>query len=672
MAKNLMARFLNWQDANPKKSNYAKDFRNVLTADVGYGTPIFCDEVLANTNVSLDMKCAMFTNATVSPLYSRIKMQVTAWWCPMSTYVPALRDSVKTDATTDYSFPTVNFDWTSLRTHYMSDVSAFGDSELIPVGTKQYQSSFATVVYGDNMPYVPTSSIFTYLRMWPANFSPLQFLAGTTFPEGRNAIPLLMYYDIFRNYIINNQENNSYLRMRAKYDKPDSYVLTNRSLAYPAGAPVDRVITREQLDTLYKRVRTLGMNYTQDEPWDITLSLGALFGGNLFPTKNVFFPVGPNGVNVADLSLGDMYENYYFQPDYHYGLWRDTYINDPYVAFISDENVDYERDVAKVVVSADETASGNEMIFTMEQLRVSSMIQNFVRSHIFRNNSFDEYVDVEYGCRPQRNLDKPMFLGALSSYLVFNDVMSTAQTGDSMDVMDKQQLGSRAAVGEGHMFSGKYRGKDRKGRYDRPFVKFHAPEPGYLMLILTIKPEVNYFEGYDQMYDKHTIFDLYRPSMRGIGYQDKCYRHINTIPQLEVDATGARVLYTTYVSRDGGTFLNLSTPRDWSAFDVAYAHEPFGFEYMSKPSVINGQMAEIGTYLHWTNARSLNNVFDTPVFRSNFPSDDRGVDLLNTTILPEMYHYIFANTNNLDNFQFFYDFDYNVYQPVARQILSFK
>lgn len=136
----------------------------------------------------------------------------------------------------------------------------------------------------------------------------------------------------------------------------------------------------------------------------------------------------------------------------------------------------------------------------MEELRIGTMLQNFVRSHIFDNGDFADYVDVEYGCKPPRMLSKPMFLGAISNYLTFSDVIATAQTGESGEILSNDSVGSRAAVGQGHMFTGRYKGKNKYGKYDRSFIKFHASEPGYLMLILTIKPEVAYFEGYDALF----------------------------------------------------------------------------------------------------------------------------------------------------------------------------
>lgn len=634
---------MDWQNPNHPRANWAKDFRNITSADVGYGIPIFLDEIIGNTNVSLDIKCAMFTNPTKAPLYSRFKMQVTGWWAPISTYVPALRDSVKVDATTDYSFPVINFDYSSIRSQYEQ-------SRQNLIEGSESEEDIALVAYGAGTPYVPTASIWSYLRMWPNNFNPMKFVGGinpTYYPQAKNAIPLLMYYDILRNYIINNQDQTTFIRQRGFKPVPDGYDSYGGS--FTTRSPLDSALTRDQLDNFFGFVRRTLTSYPQDEPVDIS---------DAFKTYLSIFP--PNKIVHADgkKSGQDFINSIVFYDDYHCGLWRDTYLNDFYTAYISDENVEYERNTAKIVIDPAESID-DSIEFTMEEIRIGSMIQNFVRSHIFDNGDFADYVDVEYGCKPPRMLSKPMFLGAISNYLTFSDVIATAQTGDSGDILSNDSVGSRAAVGQGHMFTGKYKGKNKYGKYDRSFIKFHASEPGYLMLILTIKPEVAYFEGYDALFDKHSIFDLYRPSFAEIGYQDKCVRHANLLPT-NGNVTGLRYM-------GNGQYAFDDPVEVYSVYDKAYAYEPYGFEYMGKPSIITGQMSEVGTYRHWTNGRSFNN-WSLGDYYGDAWLDHK----YTTTITPEAYHYIFANTQNLDNFQFFFDFDYNCYQPVPHKILSFK
>ena len=642
MATNLVKQYMDWQNPNHPKANWAKDFRNITSADIGYGIPIFLDEIIGNTNVSLDIKCAMFTNPTKAPLYSRFKMQVTGWWAPISTYVPALRDSVKVDATTDFSFPVINFDYTNIRDNYQRVVQRLTNSTFT-------NHDLATFVAGAGTPYVPTASIWSYLRMWPSNFNPLKFVGGgnpTHFPQAKNAIPLLIYYDILRNYIINNQDQKTFIRQRAF--KP---LVGTDSLTPFGGAasrsPIDSQITRDGLDQFFASIRKKLTDYQQDDPVDISAEFQLL---GIFPPNKIVF--GDNSKTNQDFI-----DSLVFYDDYHNGLWRDTYLNDFYTAYISDENVEYERNTAKITIDPSESLDG-QLEFTMEELRIGTMLQNFVRSHIFDNGDFADYVDVEYGCKPPRMLSKPMFLGSISNYLTFSDVIATAQTGDSGEILSNESVGSRAAVGQGHMFTGRYKGKNKYGKYDRSFIKFHASEPGYLMLILTIKPEVSYFEGYDALFDKHSIFDLYRPSFAQIGYQDKCVRHADLLPS---------PLKVNKLAFNGSVPSIVDGSIDYSTYDVAYAYEPYGFEYMGKPSIITGQMSEEGTYRHWTNGRSFSS-WDI----SDFVGDNSVGNKFTTTITPELYHYIFANTQNLDNFQFFFDFDYNCYQPVPHKILSFK
>lgn len=633
---------MDWSNPNHPRANWAKDFRNITSADVGYGIPIFLDEIVGNSNVSLDIKCAMFTNPTKAPLYSRFKMQVTAWWSPISTYVPALRDSVKVDATTDYSFPVINFDYDNIRTQYQHSVTRL-------VSNSGTNSDLAVVSAGTGFPYIPTASIWSYLRMWPSGYNPVTFVGNTQgyYPQAKNAIPLLMYYDILRNYIINNQDQTTFIRRNGAKPKPgNNYTVFGFNVTE---SPLDSRVTRDMLDTLFGNIRRALTDYQKNDPIDITQYLQLV---SLVPPIKTAY--GDNS-----LSGKDFVDSLIFYDDYHSGLWRDTYLNDFFTAYISDENVEYERNTAKIVIEPSQSSDGSTE-FTMEEIRIGTMLQNFVRSHIFDNGDFADYCDVEYGVKPPRALSKPMFMGAISSYLTFSDIMATAQTGDSGDILSNNDIGSRAAVGQGHMFTGRYRGKNSKGKYDRSFIKFHASEPGYLMLILTIKPEVAYFEGYDALFDKHSIFDLYRPSFAEIGYQDKCQRHANLLP---------KSTYVNELSFNGtnGAVSEIRGVQDFAQWDVAYAYEPYGFEYMGKPSIITGQMSEVGTYRHWTNGRSFNRWG-----RSDFIGGAGIGDRYTTTIAPEEYHYIFANTQNLDNFQFFFDFDYNVYQPVPHRILSFK
>ena len=83
-----------------------------------------------------------------------------------------------------------------------------------------------------------------------------------------------------------------------------------------------------------------------------------------------------------------------------------------------------------------------------------------------------------------------------------------------------------------------------------------------------------------------------------------------------------------------------------------------------------GQMTQDNYYQSWSLARSFNYVRGANKTGFNtFPSDS--MRLYSSYIIPEMYNNIFANTQNIDNFQFYLSFDYKKYQPVSKQFLSF-
>ena len=119
MANNLVEYLASLRKNNPKRANWFMDCPVVGTNDWGFGKVKLCKEIIAGSRVRYDFKSAYSTNPTVTPVLSRAKVSVTAWWIPVRLYVPALRDGVQVKSgRTDYSFPTINFDYAGIYNAY--------------------------------------------------------------------------------------------------------------------------------------------------------------------------------------------------------------------------------------------------------------------------------------------------------------------------------------------------------------------------------------------------------------------------------------------------------------------------------------------------------------------------------------------------------------------------
>lgn len=600
MATNPIMNLLNVEWPEKNLSNWNVDYDLATTMDVGYNVPILTDKIMAHTHVRLNLGAATFTNPTIAPLYAKYKQQITAWWAPTALYVPKMRDGDKWDADTDVKYPFVCPDWT--------DITLSG----------------ADTYTGNGHEYIPTASLGHYLGLYPARFTTATWdTTGDVVPD-RDGIPLLMYYDIFRNFIANQQEEMFPIRTRAFLPA----FVNNAGQTTVARNAVDSYISRSLIDEAITNCRNINRRQLEQS---VNSIFADLFGFDpLFARRSVFF-LGDDVTNESQITDP---ANFIFAEDYNYGLTRSPYAADYFSSFVSNENVELERTKARVKVEND--------FFTMEQWKIASRMQNFIRKTIFSNSDFSEFIDVHFGVKPPRNLDKPMFLGARVEDIYFNDVISTAQTisQDSPDntIDGNQNLGSRAAFGRAKLQAS-----------NDWFVEFTSREPGYLMLICTLIPEVSYFEGLDPMFSTLQFSEEYFPEFDAIGWQDKRKSTFNVVPRQ--DPTGAIVINGPLVKFD-----------EW---DTALAQEPAWFEYMAKYNRLSGQMTD-PMYRHWTLARSFNHGYQA--------GDNVALNQLrayNVYIQPEMFNGIFAVTQNVHNFQMYVAFDYKKRQPLSKQFLSF-
>lgn len=623
MKQNLVSKLLDMQMPEVRRANWDLGHDIVTSMDVGYIIPIFTDEILANTNVDFDLYNAVFANPTLAPLYGRYKLQFTAWFAPTSLYVPPLRDGDAVDADTDFAFPYISPNWNLANSQASRDYSH-----------SQSGRNFSLVTSQDGQ-YVPHGSLLEYLGMYPGgwnanswvtypfvadpNDNPIDDITNVV-PPRRNAIPFLMYWDIFRNYFLNVQEPNFPIRSRAF---TPSYVDINGDVT-PSSPPQDIYGTRSQLDTFFKKVRS---SYSAEDGCNVRAIWEDIFE-NLFARRRVVDLTG-TGV-VAETDNGFDSSTVLFFEDYHHNLARTTYMPDMFTAWISNTNVELERSKAKVVVENNE--------FTMEQWKTASRIQNFVRKTIFKNSDFAEFIDVHYGVKPPTNLTKPMFLGAMSSDVAFNDVVSTATTSDDTSIDGNSQLGSRAGYGRG----GRNREEDNNG-----FVRFHSKEPGYFMVLATLVPEVFYYESSEPFYNKLSLSEYFYPEYNAIGYQDLAVSDLNEVPYRD----------------ELGVFPTNNV--DWQTWNDTLAQQPAWMEYMTRQNRVRGQMSLPGVYRPWSLSRSFNYTNQVGI---TLP---RGMQYT-SYVLPEMFNNIFVNTQNVDNFQLYIGFDYKKYQPVLKQFLSFN
>ena len=507
--KNPLSSHFETDTVNGSRSNFNVGYKNRFSADFGYLIPAGLWDVPAHSHFKCDLYASLSSNPTLAPILGKVKFRAEAYFVEKAAYVQRLRDNEKVPIDRNVPFPT--FSAQKFRGHY----SAKG-------------------------------SITDFLQMYPSGFN-------TTFINGEspndctphlNAIPFIMYYDIFRNYYVNPQDDNIPIRDKGYYPATEDN-------SYPIE---DVYVTREQLDTFVREARD-------------SQEVDTVFFDNLGVSPLMAMePTYDNRVTPFDHQRGS-----------HHGLMRRTLNNDFFTSFISNDNAKLMHTYSNVTV--------NGGTFNMEQVNLANRNWRLATRSLLWGTDWKDFNKVHYGVDLLIPYGKPQFLGAISSDFTFDDVISQAQTGSNDitsadDVTKNTNLASRAGLAYGALHT-----NDNKH-----FIEFNTKDEGYVMVLISLVPEVDYYQGIDPMYTKTNLQHSWMQELNSVGLQD-FHRH------------WASVVPTGNAS---------SNVVSWEELNTALWQVPIWFEYMAKYNQLHGDFTADFLNRYWVFSRpfdGLNGLF---------------------------------------------------------------
>lgn len=91
-------------------------------------------------------------------------------------------------------------------------------------------------------------------------------------------------------------------------------------------------------------------------------------------------------------------------------------------------------------------------------------------------------------------------------------------------------------------------------------IKFKADEPGYIMCITSLTPRVDYFQGNEWDLYLENLDQLHKPQLDGIGFQDRLYRNMNAnVPSQERKKNiGKQPAWIEYMTNVNKTYGNFA------------------------------------------------------------------------------------------------------------------
>ena len=543
---------------------------------MGVGTLVPCMKIPAfpgdTFEINIDKK--VMTHPTVGPLFGSYKMQVDIFTCPMRLYMSGLHNNMLN----------VGLNMAQIKVPKINRAT-----ENIDNPTKE-----------NPWAQVHPSCILSYLG-FKGQLS--------TNPYKVNAIPLLAYLDIFKNYYANKQEENFYSIMPGVTNlsilgTPTQkitqmgirYQITDIDLTISPATGSDAIGTAENI---YINVNVYniqdGIERLQETKW-ITVKEYANWAG-ITPTINN---------SQLKVSKGQM-KDVYVDNKYTINTWIKPTGTNPTVNIKAYELEELDK-LREQILAAPPTQefmlapSINRQIHYLKDLlnRVTDsttgefrtatagcgLLLKTLQSDIFNNWINTEWIDGDNGISAitaidtssgeftidTLNLAKKVY-DMLNRIAVsggsYRDWIETVYTGGYMMhtetpvyeggmscEIEFQEVVSNSATEDEPLGTLAGRGVSTQSKGGTLHIKIN--EPCYIIGIVSITPRVDYCQGNDwDMFQIDTMDDWHKPALDGIGFQD-LLTHTMAWWQPRNTSVGKQPAWINYMTNFNKTFGNFA------------------------------------------------------------------------------------------------------------------
>lgn len=513
------------------------------------------------------------THPTVGPLFGSYKLQHFIFTCPIRLYNSWLHNN-RTGIgmkMSDIKFPTFSHYAVVLKT----------DKKGKPI----YEGKMTN-----------PSSLINYLGFKGTRLNK-EYASSSPIATSQNAIPYLAYWDIFKNYFANKQEENFYYvgvgetvrdytvtlndgKLEAGNGETTRALISETTSIQGNGIITDwtkfwenciitleqtangnkeftgaelatttntATITLDKLQTATGGTNAILVKITNNNQNGIKLVAAPLENLDKIrdeilasPGNQVFNINGAQaGLPFSDVFGGDEWKTQYPQ----YQLAVKTYDSDIYQNWVNTDWIDGSNGINEI--TAVNVADGK---LTMDALNLAQKVYNMLNRIAISGGTYRDWLETVYTTgqyieRPET----PIFEGGMTQYIEFDEVVSQSAT-------EEEPLGTLAGRGKNTRQKG-------SGR-----IHFKVSEPSYVIGICAITPMIDYSQGNDwDIMALQTMDDLHKPALDGIGYQDSLnqYRAWWTA-ETQVDssitntAAGKTVAWIDYMTNFNKTFGNFA------------------------------------------------------------------------------------------------------------------
>lgn len=216
------------------------------------------------------------------------------------------------------------------------------------------------------------------------------------------------------------------------------------------------------------------------------------------------------------------------------GLCLKTYQSDINNNWINSEWISGENGIAQL--SRVDTSSGS---FTMDTLNLAKKVYEMLNRIAISGGTYKDWIETVYTTDYYFRAETPVYEGGMSSEIEFEEIVS--QSASEID--GYEPLGTLAG-----------RGINTSKKGGNIVIKVN--EPCYIMGIASITPRVDYSQGVPFDLKLNTLNDLHKPQLDGIGYEDLLGQRMDwrIKENVAIGKQPAWIQYTSNVNKTFGLF----------------------------------------------------------------------------------------------------------------------
>lgn len=485
------------------------------TQSPGTLVPFICELALPGDVHEIQLSANVLTHPTVGPLFGSFKLQLDVFECPIRLYNAQLHNN-KLGIGLDMSkvkFPALVIKYNKETDNPLSIKGSLNDAQVNP------------------------SCLRSYL-----GFNGIGRIQATTAVEiGNQCMPELMYYDIFKNYYANLQEEDAYyidtnsdieeISVDGQAYNPNNInapIKEDYEIEIKVGAdivPSDIRLTVQTFRGSIEKIEPRELGTTNSSAGVINITVTSTVYTTLLKTESIY-GIGGGKLSTFKISEVDLIRekilqapanvpydcsnsevelmtkfknrtNNYLNTTFpQFGLCVKTYQSDLFNNWINTEWIDGKNGISEI--TAVSVTNGS---FTIDALNLAQKVYNMMNRIAVSGGSYQDWIETVYTSNYIERAETPVYMGGMSDEIVFQEVISQSAT-------EQEPLGSLAGRGK--------LAYNKKGGY----LKIKVEEPSYIIGIVSITPRIDYSQGTKWDRNLQTMNDLHKPALDAIGFQD--------------------------------------------------------------------------------------------------------------------------------------------------------